>query len=359
VLGTASAAPALARVALSDSLPGQPTNLSFVGSLLYVVDPTQTDHALVLDARNGQRLPDAIPWRGDSVNAVNPWTITEAFPRGSGAWFYDMGKHRAVRVIQDPHERGVVAETVTFDSSLMLLNVVQRATRDWIGSGLLPRGRLAILRERDSTKFEGPDPPGDVTIPIRVRGHAFQSSLAVNETRDRIALGTRHAGQIQIFDGDGHLLLDAETPVSFAPSYTSRMRKGSPSMVAGADLRFGYIGLTGAGHHLYGLFSGRLNRAFPRVSNLANTIHIFGWDGKFCGAVTVEDDLVALAVDPAERNFYGLTARNGARPPALLRYDFPRQPNSNACSEQGVSSNIAAGATPSMANSYVKRRGDQ
>lgn len=141
-------------------------------------------------------------------------------------------------------------------------------------------------------------------------------------TRPLLAIGTRHADRLEIYDSGGQLVRVARGPRGFDPVFEVRVRAGTPSMASGDDMRFGYVDLAAAGSHLYGLYSGRSRAERPGRAFFGGEVHVFDWDGTLVRVLPLDHLALALAVSPGEETLYTVSHEPT---PAVLQARLPRR----------------------------------
>ena len=174
-----------------------------------------------------------------------------------------------------------------------------------LGLGMFPEGRLGHLDgEGRLLRTTGPTPMDGMEVPPEVRQQAYQSKLKPNPSRTRWAVATRYADRLEIYDASGTLVAEGERRYGFEPVYEARRSTRTVSMASGEETRFGYLDVATTDGRIYALFSGR-TRADGRA-NYGNTIHVFDWNGNLVGVLSLDTDVISLAVDPEGEALYGL-----------------------------------------------------
>lgn len=238
---------------------------------------------------------------------------------------YDRDERRLTRYRYDPSRRPDSILTLVHTRPLNVqghvLELAAVGPDTLVATGTFTAGRLAFLdtqgRELGTT---GDVPPGTPSEPVSVRQHAYQSYLAYEPDRARIAVATRHADVLEIYDADGRRLHLSQGPADFDPVYDWRMRGDTPSMTSGRDLRFGYVGLTTSPDSIYALYSGMARADKPRGANLGASLRVFDWTGRLHSSYPLDSDVIAAEYVPAENAFYAVRFRPE---PAVVRFSFP------------------------------------
>ncbi|MGH7476048.1 MAG: BF3164 family lipoprotein [Longimicrobiales bacterium] len=238
----------------------------------------------------------------------------------SGAWsidpvpntpefdIYDVNQARLTRVSLEaagaPAPRLVSTRNLVA-SSIVLGPVSTPAGR--VAIGAFGRDRLGVFDARgELTRSFAPLPPEATGAPEPVLHHAYQSWLAPNPDRTRLALATRHADRLDIYSPDGRHLASAERPLGFEPNFGVREGGRGPVMASDDDLRFGYIGLATTAQRIYALFSGYARSERPGYANFGESVYVYDWDGRLHGRYRLPRPAITIAADAASDLIYAV-----------------------------------------------------
>lgn len=301
---------------------GRPQSIAVLDDWLLVSDVPRP-HALHVLRRSDGRYLKA--WGREGAGPGEFRTLWSIQPAGrGGAWLYDPDQSR-LTLLDVPSLLGGLGDPVrrqlNLQADLMPMSALWASDTLLVSSGMFAQGRLALFDGRGRLRrTAGPLPPMREGVPPTVAQHAYSGTLALHPSRSRVAIGTRHADRVEIYDANGGLVRVGRGPRGFEPVYEIAVRGGAPSMATGAELRFGYVDLAAAGDHLYGLYSGRSREERPGQAHYGGEVHQFDWNGRLVRILPLDHLALALSVPPDERTLY--TVRHNPTP-AVLRYALP------------------------------------
>ena len=314
----------LTGVVLHDSeLLKLPTRIEWVEDQLVVLDIASDSIIHVLSASTGNHLR-SFGRKGEGPGELlGPWSIDSA-PQELGAiWVFDLSLHRLTRFPLDDEvpqaKNGSQLELLRLRSDVTLLDPI------WVDStiitlGFFRSGRLGLFaRDGRLLDTKGLVPTLNVLMPGELTQHAFQSRLAANPSRTRLAVASRHSDRMEVYTDGGVLLHVAEPPFAFLPRAATRHRAGRLEMITGEDLRFGYLDLAATEERIFALFSGRTRRGFPGQANFGRYIHVYDWSGTLVEVLRLPLPAIALSVDPRGAFIF---AMHHDPEPTIGRYEY-------------------------------------
>lgn len=301
---------------------GRPQSIGLVGEWLLVGDAPQPAALHVFRRGDGHHLASWGREGGGPGEFRALWGIDPA--GDSGAWLYDPQQSRLTLVDVPALVEGrqpPVRRMVNLQSELVPMTAIWLADTLLVSSGMYTGGRLALFDGDGRLKrTAGPLPPARKGVPPQVAQHAYSGTLVRHPSRPMLAIGTRHADRVEIYQPDGRLVRVGRGPGNFEPVYEVAVAGNAPVMGSGGDMRFGYIGLTAAGDRLYGLYSGATRDERPGKASFGGEVHVFDWDGRLLRVLPLDHLALALAVSADERALY--TVRHEPTP-AVLRTPLP------------------------------------
>ncbi|MEX2000116.1 MAG: BF3164 family lipoprotein [Gemmatimonadales bacterium] len=133
-------------------------------------------------------------------------------------------------------------------------------------------------------------------VPASIAGQAEEALIALHPERDLIAAAGIRTGRLLIHDYNGRPVDTAETPFDLTPRFRVGRRSGQPSLVPGADMRYGYLSLAVTATRIFALYSGQ-TRGEGNSRDIGGTdIHVFDWDGTLLGVYQLAVSMVGIAV---------------------------------------------------------------
>jgi hypothetical protein len=301
---------------------GRPQSVGIVGEWLLVGDRPQPTALHVIRRSNGDYLAGWGRQGRGPGEFVALWGI-QAADSGS-AWLYDPSQARLTLVsisgiVGD--SRNPIRRTMNLESDMVPFTALWLSDTLLVSSGTYSTGRLASFDGSGRLKrVMGPLPTVREGIPPQVAQHAYSGTLVRHPTRPLLAIATRHADRVELYDADGRLLRVARGPRGFEPVFEVATSGGAPVMSSGGDMRFGYVDMAAAGEHLYALYSGHTRDELPGRANLGGEVHVFDWSGRLLRILPLDHLALALAVSDDARTLY--TVRHDPAP-AVLRTSLP------------------------------------
>jgi hypothetical protein len=283
-----------------------PTDVEVMGGSLVIADDF-AERSLSVMRRSDGGIERSFGGKGEGPREFeSAWSIDVIDPSGE-FMVLDLALQRVTWVdLEADFEDGVWVG----DRSLRLKAETMLMETSWtpdgmLGLGFFRQGRLGHLdRQGALLRTTGPTPMDGREVPPEVRQQAYQSKLKPNPSRTRFAVATRFADRLEIYDAAGTLVAEGARPYEFEPVYGAERSGRTTSMTSGDQTRFGYLDLATTDDRIYALFSGR-TRAEGRA-NYGNTLHVFDWDGRLVDVLTLDEYVIALAVEPSGGTLYGI-----------------------------------------------------
>lgn len=167
----------------------------------------------------------------------------------------------------------------------------------FVGVGSFTDGRLAHLAADGTlvrTTGSAPVVAGEVSPPVWTR--AYQARLKARPDRARLAVVSRFADRLEIYDREGKAVARGSRPYGFD---VDDVRTDDP-----ADVRFGYVDVATTDSRIYALFSGRTRAEGDAY--LGDRILVFDWGGRLLDTWAVDSRLMTIAVAPEGDWLYGV-----------------------------------------------------
>jgi hypothetical protein len=327
-------APAVAEAQLSAEVLydgvelAMPTQIAMAGGWVALTDGFAERPVHILDL--GGHYVAGLGSSGEGPGEFEWPRAIEPSEDGQGFWVYDNGLSRLTLV--EPDRWGVIPAsarvTVPIRAPSMVMGVVHAPGEGYLATGFFGEGRLGHFDEEGS--YEGASgviPESLVEAPAEVRQHAYRGTLKTDPTGTRVVLANRHAGFLEVFTAEGQPVSRIEGPYDFEPPIRIKAGESGPSFASGEDLRFGYMDVAPTEDRIYALFSGRTRAGHPDAATYGRTVHVFDWDGQLLEALTLDADVMAIAVDEERGR---LLAVRHLPTPALLSYPLPASRDAGA-----------------------------
>lgn len=213
------------------------------------------------------------------------------------------------------------AHPVRLQSEWPILGVGYLSPDTLVAVGLFSEGRLAFFDSSGTLLGQrGALPPNPDSVSADIIQHAYQPALAVSPNGQHIAVASRFASLLELFNGDGSARIVAQTPIPVAPIYSvATMDDGSMVFASGDSLRFGYVAVAATDSLVYALFSGRSRGEVAGPAFVSSDVHVFDWTGQLIERISLPVPVFELGVDQTSGALIGIadpTAR------ALVRIDL-------------------------------------
>ena len=304
----------------SDSL-AQPTLMEISDEYVLVGDRLASRAIMVFDRHTGEFLAH-MGAEGEAPGEVGSLWDMDVKPNHRTAWLYDY-RARALSSI-DPEAQTIVPYRIPLSGAGTPLSAVWIKGDSILSSGMHESGRLAIHGPSgDFRRFIGPAPPGDETVPIPVRQHAFEAKLRTNSDGSRIVVAAENADLLEIFDTKG-ILHTIRGPGFHDPIYqTDGDDEGNAWLIMDSQTIQGYVDAAVTDWRIFGLYSGR-SRAWVRgnrwYSPPGRRVVVFTWEALPTAVLEIEDGAIAIGVSDDGRDLYAIYHRPT---PMILHYELP------------------------------------
>lgn len=312
------------RLSESDVL-GRPHAIERVGDYLLVADFSGNPFAHILRAEDGTHV-SSIEGRGEGPGEFQSiWSFDVGSNDAGVAWIYDMTSLRLTRINVSDYVEGAHAlgdSLISFDIGFTL------TAPHWLGDSLVvspgflnEEGRLAYLVPDQGTLHHvaGPSLPEHDGVPEAVRQHAYQAYMTTSPDRSSLALATRYADRIEIYDAEGDLEHIVEGPDGKMPVFEVATYRGEPTMQTTNQTWSGYLDIAADSSRIYALYAGKSRN--ETLSGAASRVHVLSWDGELVGVYELDAPVLGIALGDRSRTLY---ATQIAPHPAIVQYDLTR-----------------------------------
>lgn len=184
---------------------------------------------------------------------------------------------------------------------------------DWLNDtslltvGYFDRGRFEIV---DTSGREmaarGAIPLASPTFPALAAQQALQPTAALRPDHRAVAVASRYAARVDMYDVSTGEVQTAQVPIPFAPALRLLRNGKVPVFLQDKDTRLGYIGIAATQSRVYALFSGRTRPEYPHRANFGSQVHVFDWTGRFIDAIDLGRDAIQIAVDSSDSLLYAV-----------------------------------------------------
>ena len=146
------------------------------------------------------------------------------------------------------------------------------------------------------------------------------TTLAQRPDGPELAAAFQWSNKIDVFDTDSmRLVRSISGPVESKLDFDIAKLAGKPLFTLNDRSMFSYTSVAGSRDTIVGLYSGRLRARYRGRMAAGDELHVFGWDGRACGAWRLHDQIDQIAFDEDRDVLYGLRNAEGA---SLVALDF-------------------------------------
>jgi hypothetical protein len=203
-----------------------------------------------------------------------------------------------------------------------LINKLYMGERYLIGETAIPEHRIALLdHEGNILKYGGiyPDKVEDQLSDYE-NAMLYRSVLEYNEKKNKVALFTRSADMIDIFDISERVIETVWSHQGFLPHDLNIIQMGEVYRAAMSDKsQCGYLDAASSEKYIYALYSGR---TFGEENySYGNTIRVMDWTGSSRFELHTDLDINSLTVSSDDRYIYATAIDKDANP-LIVVYDI-------------------------------------
>lgn len=286
-----------------------PGTLEVMGDRLILGD-NHADHSLRVIRRSDGALERAFGRKGRGPREFEAVLSIDVLDPAGRIMVHDPVLQRVTWIDLDAdfeNGRWTADRSLRLQAPAMVLAAAWMPT-GFVGVGSFTDARLAHLApDGKLVRTTGAAPVAADEVPPPVWTHAYQARLKSRPDRDRVAVVSRFADRLEIYDRQGSLTARGHRPFGFQPGDARSDDLG--------DVRFAYLDLATTDDRVYALFSGRTRPEGDAY--LGDRILVFDWTGRLLETWAVESRLMAIAVAPDGDWLYGVRHHPD---PAVMAY---------------------------------------
>jgi hypothetical protein len=299
-----------------------PGSLVVAGRFLVVGDDAES-FIKVFDRNSGSLVATAGRRGSGPGEFTGIWSL-QAVDEGNSdfrVWGYDPNQLRLVG-----YELNRDGQPTYISPQVVLQSTGNPTSAQWVSPtmiaavGLFHEARF-ILFDTAGRLLEklGTVPLASDKFPIFAAQQALQPTLTVHPDGTRLAVASRYAGRVDIYDTSDGTSLTVKVPLPFDPPVSLAQRGNLTIFVSDQQTRFGYVGISSTKDRIFALFSGRTRAEYPGRAFEGSQVHVFKWTGEFEGAIELGTGVLAIGVDMAGEAIYAIVTDPA---PAVWAYDI-------------------------------------
>jgi hypothetical protein len=288
---------------------GNPVRITFIDSLLYVVDKSLDSVIHLFDVKNNIYMGLRIG-RGQGPGELVTSGYIYPSPDGKFIWVYDLTLRRLVKYdkINFKKKSIKVIENIRFTKDISIRNP------RWITDSLFVCTRADSYKERflffdkhlNSKPVYNPRFLFKRNIPDFVLNEIFSVLLNIKPDRSKIVLAGGYFDCIEIYSSNGELLNLLKGPENeFRFHYNKQRTNDTKRVIKSDESKRAYIGLVCTNERIYALYSGKERRDKTDYSN-SNIIYSFDWNGNPLTKYELDCQIIAFDVDENNRKIYAI-----------------------------------------------------
>jgi len=292
---------------------GQPLDAVVAGSKLWLRDASGDPDLHVVDPADGKVLRSAGRRGGGPTELSGAPGNMQADPTDDGSiWVFDGSRQSLIRFGAESEDSAARFVRIR-GGPAVIGKAVWLETNRGVGFTADPEAAFVFFDHDGQVTASLPgEMLGSDSIPMTARIHATitRFSVCVRPGGNRFAIIYGHAAQIAIHRADTAERTLADVPVEGSPNFESdRARR---HIVFKRQSVF-YLACSATRDRLYALYSGKpVDGTAAGSALLARTIHVFDWEGRFVGSVSLDTGISGLAVDDGRRLIYGTSLETAA-----------------------------------------------
>lgn len=204
-------------------LLGNPTRIAIGELFVFVGDPDAEQAITVFDGRSGEFIGYTGD-KGEGPREISSVWSLDFKPGKNSGWIYNYP-----RVFKFLDGASMTEEAIRLTGGGTPLSPVWIVGDSIASSGGYEAGRLGIYTPAGKfVRTIGPDPPGEVSIPMIARQHAYEAMLKTNSEGTKIVVASKNTDRIEFFDSSKMLHL-VRGPGFHEPVYSSTIdSQGNP-----------------------------------------------------------------------------------------------------------------------------------
>lgn len=286
-----------------------PGTLEVLGDRLILGD-NHADHSLRVIRRSDGALERAFGRKGRGPREFEAVVSIDVLDPAGQIMVHDPVLQRLTWIDLDAdfeNGRWTADRSLRLRAPAMVLAVAWMPT-GFVGVGSFTDARLAHLAgDGTLVRTTGAAPVAADQVAPAVWTHAYQARLKSRPDRARVALVSRFADRLEIYDREGNLTARGSRPFGFQPGDAGSDDPG--------DVRFAYLDVATTADRVYALFSGRTRAEGDAY--LGDRVLVFDWSGRLLETWALNSRLMAIAVAPDGDWLYGVRHHPD---PAVMAY---------------------------------------
>ena len=302
----------------SDSL-GRPGIMAVGHDRILVVDTKATRAILVFDRHTGELIAN-LGERGEGPNEISYLWALDFKPGSNSGWFFDYNP----RTMHFFNGDSLTGQRIRLQGGGSPMSPVWITGDSIASAGLHSPSRIAVYAPSgDFARMIGPEPPGDPSVPVQVRQHAYEAELQTNSDGSKIVAASENTDRLEIYDTSGLLYL-VRGPIFHEPEYTVHgNEEGNSWLSIDDETRQGYVDVAATDQLIYALYSGRTRgwvRGQGYFSPPARRVIVFTWEGTPIAVLNLKNGALNIGISQDGRDLYAVYHRPV---PMILRYEVP------------------------------------
>jgi hypothetical protein len=241
--------------------------------------------------------------QGELIAPISIFSVSD-----TGMLIYDGMRKEILQVETDNDKKRSLKKVIGLSGAgISTFQVEQINDSLFFGTGTYKDGRFLLFNDRQMIETGNYPIALPQDIPYYVHATGWLSLITKNSKNPLVAVATCYGGLLQIFRVNELDMSVTETAKHelFLPHYTVANIQGAPNFDIDNETRWGYIYIGSDSEHIYGLYSGKIQREDDSFDT-GNTIHVFSWDGTPEYEIKTDDELHTIAIDSDKNCLYGL-----------------------------------------------------
>lgn len=273
-----------------------------------IVNERNAETQLCLFDKNSQAMYHFARTGEGPQRVLGCWNI---LPEENSLDIFDLRKNTLITYAVDSiKKQGELADYTILTSKVPTgsLEVGRLGENQYVAIGMFGVDRFVFFdAEGNVVKKGGVYPPKERDdVADLVHAVAYQGMMATHETKKRIAVCSRYAGVMQVFDYATEEIALTNEYIHFLANYTQTGGGANVNFSITQETRWGYLSIDANSTHIYALYSGKVQMESPEDFHLGSEIHVFDWEGNPVKKFKTDRKLSQITVD--EEMLFGFDA---------------------------------------------------
>ena len=301
---------------------GQPFLMHCVDSNLVIYDNIADSLFTMIDLRHEDGRIWSFGRKGQGGNEFLQVFSLARMPSDSLLGIYDCFKHELVQVNLHDIKRGIEEYSLVKKDSLLSTKVYATRFNSFVGMGFYDNNMLTLTDPHGAVAYWGEYPYRDQqerSISNRLRGMAYQGTLCMNPSLDKLVYAVRSAPIFSIYSVDSVKIEETYHFAGGYPEYRPEENENEFSAPVSAHCKQAFLAAYATDSYIYLLYSGKSFADSKLEAFQGNSIYRIKWDGKPDFKFELDYPIKNFCVDDQDKIIYAIAEKGETE---LLRFSI-------------------------------------